>query len=325
MQAINSYDACGFGAFLSQPQAFTLDLSNASILEVIDELIRFKQLVSPRYGKNFTSLKRQINLIQQSFNCILMPNQVTDVFWNHFISFQLNVSKLSLSTIKTNCNQLRTCLNFACKHNCQVHPTFEYVSIPSYAHEQIALTPDEVSHIYHFNVKAIDRRPQYQRNMERVRDMFVLSCSLGQRYSDMIRIDKTCFDRNVFSIMQQKTGHKCRVDIDKMSMDSTTTYKLLEKYNYTAPIQGDLTAHNRYIKQLLQYIGDEFNEVVRRETKVNGVIDVEYVPKWKLVCSHTCRRTFATVNILRGYSESDVRRGTGHSSGAFDKYLCYFD
>lgn len=56
--------------------------------------------------------------------------------------------------------------------------------------------------------------------------MFV-SCNLGQRFSDMIRIDKSCFDRNIFTIFQQKTGNKARVDIDKMSIDKKTTYYIL--------------------------------------------------------------------------------------------------
>ena len=49
-------------------------------------------------------------------------------------------------------------------------------------------------------------------------------------------------------------------------------------------------------------------------------------PKYKLVSSHTCRRTFATINVLRGFHEAEIRRATGHkTSEAFSKYLWYFD
>lgn len=61
-----------------------------------------------------------------------------------------------------------------------------------------------------------------------------------------------------------------------------------------APITGDISAHDRYIKQLLQYIGKEFNEQVKQEKRVNGVIETQFKPKYKLINSHTCRRTFAT-------------------------------
>lgn len=327
MQALSNYDACGFSSFLSTPQVFTLDLSNATLLEVIEEFISVKNILSPKFGKHYSCLKNQIKGIETAFQCVIMPNQVTDVFWNHFVAYMLNVGKLAISTIKTNCAQLKSALSWASRHNCPVAPSYDFVSLPKYNHEQIALTPDEVSHIYHFNLNTICRRKQYIRNMERVKDQFVLGCSLGQRFSDMIRIDKSCFDRNIFTIMQQKTGAKCRVDIDRMSMDATTTYKILEKYDYHCPLDGkDISAFDRYIKQLLQYIGGEFLEQVKRETKVNGVIETKFFPKYKLVSSHTCRRTFATVNVLRGFPEAEIRRATGHKTGdAFAKYLWYFD
>lgn len=326
MQTVASFDACGFSSYLAKPQTFMLDLSNHTLLQVIDEMCRIKDVLSPRTTKNHSCLKNQLRGIESAFGCTLMPNQVTDIFWNYFVSYMVNVSHLAISTIKTCCAQLRSVLSWASRHNCKISPSYDFVQLPKYNHEQIALTPDEVSHIYHFDVSTIDRRKQYIRNMERVRDHFVLSCSLGQRFSDMVRIDRSCFDRNIFTIMQQKTGAKCRVDIDKMSMDANTTYRILEKYGYEAPIKGDISAYDRYIKQLLQHIGKEFNEEVKRETKVNGEIETLFYPKYRLVSSHTCRRTFATVNVLRGYPETEIRRATGHKTGdAFAKYLWYFD
>ena len=233
---------------------------------------------------------------------------------------------LAVSTAKTCCAQLRSALSWAARHNCPIAPSYDFVQLPKYNHDQVALTPDEVSHIYHFDLNTIERRKQYIRNMEKVKDHFVLSCSLGQRFSDMVRIDKSCFDRNIFSIMQLKTGTKCRIDIDRLAMDANTVYTILDKYGFKAPIQGDISAYDRYIKQLLQYIGGEFLKDVKRETKVNGAIDTHFIPKHKLVSSHTSRRTFATVNVIRGYTEAEVRRGTGHkTSEAFSKYLWYHD
>lgn len=326
MQALPQFDACGFSAYLATPQTFQLDLSKASLLEVIDAMCRVKDVLSPHTTKNHSCLKNQIRQLEIQFGCQLMPSQVTDIFWNYFVSYMVSANKLAVSTAKTCCAQLRSVLSWASRHNCPISPSYDFVKLPKYNQEQVALTPDEVSHIYHFDLSTIAKRPQYIRNMERVRDHFVLSCSLGQRFSDMVRIDKTCFDRNIFSIMQQKTGNKCRVDIDKMSMDSNTTYKILEKYGYEAPIKGDISAYDRYVKMLLQHIGGEFFEIIKRETKVNGIVDTQFYPKYKMISSHTCRRTFATVNVLRGYHEDEIRRATGHKSGdAFAKYLWYYD
>ena len=72
----------------------------------------------------------------------------------------------------------------------------------------------------------------YRRTLERVRDMFVLLCNLGQRYSDIRRISPENFERNLFRIIQQKTGNKAVVDIDRYAIVPKLTYSLLKKYGY---------------------------------------------------------------------------------------------
>lgn len=325
MQALD-YNAGDFAAYLATPQKFNLDLSDATVNEVIDAIIGYQKILNPKAHKQYSSLRKQMASIEQSFGVEIMPSQITDVFWSHFISWQVNVGKLALSTIKTNCGKLRSALSWASRHNCRVSPTFDFVKLPPYSHDAIALTPDEVSHIYHFDIGTIERRKQYRRTLERVRDMFVLSCNLGQRYSDMSRIDHSCFERNVFRIVQQKTGNVSRVDIDRMSLDRNTTYAILDKYGKTAPYPVDNTAYNHRIKWLLQHIGCEFNVPVKVEYKVNGLIEHKVVPKWKMITSHTARRTFITCNILRGFSEAEIRRASGHkTASAMDKYICYSD
>lgn len=321
----DDFSARIFANYLNQTkeQAFVLDLSNASLLEIIDELIAMKSKISPRYGRGFTCLINNLRLLEKQFNCVLKPHQITDVFWHHFVPFLLQRG-LALSSIKTMCSQLRAALDWASRHQAKISPTFDLIKLPSYCHQQIALTPDEVSHIYHFDLSTINRRPQHLRKLETVKDMFVLSCNLGQRFSDMIRIDKTCFNRNIFTIVQQKTGNHAKVDIDRMSIDRNTTYKILEKYDYCSPLTTDISCYDKYLKELLSHIG--FDEIIRRETKVNGFIEVECTPKWRLIGSHTARRTFATVNVLRGYRMAEIRRATGHKSEtAFEKYICYYD
>ena len=320
-----SYSDAAFSSYLSRSQEniFSLNLSNSSTLEIIRTFIRIKSKMSPNYPKSFSTLIFHLSNLEYSFNCRIMPSQITDIFWHNFIPYLIDKG-LALSSIKKVCSQLRTALDWGAKYGAKITPTFDLIDIPSYRKEQIALTPDEVSHIYHFDLSTIKRRKQHIKKLEEVRDMFVLSCNLGQRFSDMIRINKTCFDRHIFTIVQQKTGVSARVDIDKMSIDRTTTYAILEKYNYNSPLTTDISCYNKYLKELLQYIG--FKELIKSEVKINGRIEVSYEPKWKLVGSHTARRTFSTNNVLRGFKIAEIRRATGHKSeSAFERYICYFD
>lgn len=156
--------------------------------------------------------------------------------------------------------------------------------------------------------------------MERVRDMFVLSCNLYQRYSDMVRINKGCFDRNIFKITQQKTGGLAVVNIDRYAIDAKTTYRLLEKYDYEPPYTATIGNYNYKLHQLMKDIG--FCDNVRYEERINGELIVYNKPKYELISSHTARRTAITINVLRGCNIHTIKRCSGHMNlKIFDEYV----
>ena len=83
MQALPTYNAGDFSAFLQTLHTFILDLSNASILEAIEELCKMKNVVNPKAYKQHSCLKNQLRGLQQTFGVTIMPMQVTYIFWNH--------------------------------------------------------------------------------------------------------------------------------------------------------------------------------------------------------------------------------------------------
>lgn len=101
-------------------------------------------------------------------------------------------------------------------------------------------------------------------------------------------------------------------------------YQILEKYDYSSPLTTDISAYNKYLKYLMKAVG--FTDLIKRETKTEGTIKSEYIPKYKLIGSHTARRTFVTVNLLRGIPIHELMRASGHTSySSFQKYWCYYD
>ena len=81
------YTESGFQTFLEQSlnSFYSLDLSSASLMQCIDELVKMKIRISPNYGKNLGCLKFNLSKIQNQFGCVLMPHQITEVFWHNFI------------------------------------------------------------------------------------------------------------------------------------------------------------------------------------------------------------------------------------------------
>ena len=317
-------EVTGFKAYLTRSlyDPFIINLKDATLMQVIEACVKAKSKMHRNYRESLGSLIYNLQAIEAAYGITLLPLQVTDVFWGYFISFCQNRG-LKASTINTLCNQLRSVLNWSVKHNATVAPTYTDFRVPMVHNQEIALTANEVSRIIYFDIDMFyaGRRKDYIERMKRIRDMFVLSVSLGQRHSDMVRIDATCFERNIFRITQQKTGNLAVVDIDKFAVDPGTVYDILERYDYKAPYPAGSGNYNYALHDLMRDIG--FTEPVRLEERVAGKLVVSNTPKWKLITSHTARRTFTTVNVMRGYNIHAIKKATGHTDlRSLDKYVC---
>lgn len=300
---------------------FILNLKDSSLMEVIEACIKVKSKMHPHYGESLGGLIHNLRTLEQQYNVTLQPIQVTDIFWGYFVNF-CEQRGLRPTSIETMCFQLKSVLGWAMKYNAPVSPTYADVSIRHCNPMEIALTADEVSRIAYFDIDRFyaNRRADFRKTMHRVRDMFVLSCNLFQRHSDMIRIEPGHFSRNIFRITQQKTGNVAIVNIDQFSIEPKTTYRILEKYGYKAPYSATIGNYNYYLHQLMKDIG--LNDLVRIEERRRGEIHTEMVPKWKLITSHTARRTAITVGVLRGHNIHALRRCSGHSDlGSLDRYI----
>ena len=69
---------------------------------------------------------------------------------------------------------------------------------------------------------------------------------------------------------------------------------------------------NDYIKRIGEIA--EINELIEVETSKGGVTQKTYVPKYKLIQTHTARRTGATLMYLAGMNVFNICAMTGHTS-----------
>lgn len=312
-----------FRSYLEQSliNPFTINLKDCSLIEVILACIKAKSKLHPLYCNNMRSLLFNLRTLEEQYRVRLMPVQVTDIFWGYFISFCGNRG-LKNSTIATMCSQLKAVLSWASKYNAMVSPTYSEIRPPKGNPTEIALTADEVSRIAYFDIDRFyaKRRKDFRDRMHRVRDHFVLSCNLYQRFSDMRRITPECFSQNTFTITQQKTGNVAVVNIDKFSIDAKTTYRILEKYGYKAPYTGEVGRYNHSLHTLMRDIG--FTDLIRVEERVNGKLVTTTIPRWKKISSHCSRRTAITIGVLRGHNIHSLKRCSGHSNlDTFDRYI----
>lgn len=166
--------------------------------------------------------------------------------------------------------------------------------------KEIYLTKEELEGMYNMKLEG------YQ---EIVRDLFLIGCYTGQRFSDFSTINEGCvvttFYGRSIKIEQVKTGNLVVVPIIEERLET-----LLKKYNYTVPTVSD-QFFNREIKEIGRMLAETVPSLARKERTVlrkqerlaeeKGVVTFErdsqgYVvkPRYQLISSHTCRRSCIT-------------------------------
>jgi integrase len=148
-----------------------------------------------------------------------------------------------------------------------------------------------------------------------VRDLFIIGCRTGLRYSDLIRLSPSNFNEEgrILRINTQKTNELVYIPL------SPDVMQICQKYHYSLPRIGN-GIFNLNIKRIACLAGIE--DVVEIVTKRGISKKREHVKKYKLVSSHTARRSFATNAYLANIPSIAIMRITGHrTERAFMSYI----
>ena len=186
----------------------------------------------------------------------------------------------------------------------------------------VSLTSEELHNIYTVKLQIENRDKKYSENIaSAVRDIFVVQCLTGLRYSDMIHIYK----ENI----QEDDGGKYIVLITKKTMKRIKIYfndracHILELWDWNLP-HYNLEVMNRWLPEIAKQAGVCGRVEVARMIGSKRV--VEYKQKWEMVKTHTARRTFISLMLEAGESVTTVRSITGHTQlSSFSRYVAVSD
>jgi hypothetical protein len=151
-------------------------------------------------------------------------------------------------------------------------------------------------------------------NLEKYRDLFVLGCLTGFRFSDYSNIKPEEVRNEMLYVKQAKTLATVIVPLRKEAREI-----LINKYNLQMP-QASNPNFNYYIKKVVKLAG--INEMVKiTHKRGNKTID-EVRPKHDWIMSHTCRRSFCTNEFLDGTPVQLIMAISGHKTEkAFKRYI----
>lgn len=157
--------------------------------------------------------------------------------------------------------------------------------------------------------------------LEKVRDVFCFSCHTGLRLSDILSLKKEHIQNGYLTKYIVKTRQKISIPLNKSAL------QILEKYQDL--ISGPLPIisgpkYNEYIKECCKIAGIDTPTTIARH--VGNICTTSVHPKYKLITSHVARKTFTTLSLVKGMSETIVKQITGHKRDEhFRKYIKYTD
>lgn len=199
---------------------------------------------------------------------------------------------------------------------------------------RIYLSKDEIQALFDMPLDGFD---------ETVRDVFLIGCYTGLRYSDLCRITESCIGKTesgtpVIRIVQHKTKSSVLIPI----LDDNLIV-LLKKYDYNVPKIWDVSI-NRNIKNTLSRLSLTVPSLAKKErtlltlqerrmeedARKKGLEPFEYdeegypvKARWEMVSLHTARRTFITnVYLSQKFSVEYMMKLSGHKKyDTFKKYV----
>lgn len=189
------------------------------------------------------------------------------------------------------------------------HPEFKIIKELTTA---IFLNNEDLQHIFELD---LSKYPKH----EKVRDIFIIGCETGQRVSDYNNLSDFPIIKHkgedYFKIKQKKTENTVLCNVTP-----AIRHIMNKRYNSLPPTRMSEQDINECIKEVGQMA--EINEDVLFERTEGGEKVKRTIPKYKLISSHTARRSFATNKYNAGMNVNDIAELTGHkSTREFLKYI----
>lgn len=153
------------------------------------------------------------------------------------------------------------------------------------------------------------------------RDLFLLGANSALRFGDWLKLDPKRMKDDIIEVKTQKTGVVVAVPINQMIKDILKKYE--DNPNGLPPKMTNQEL-NRYIKTVCERA--KFTENITVERTKAGQRVLTNVPKYKMVKSHTARRSAATNMYNLGIPTPSIMKITGHTTEAnFLSYIVLTD
>lgn len=216
------------------------------------------------------------------------------------------------NTIATQYSVMKVWLTDAEEKGLITDKAFHHYSTKCYDVENIYLTEEEIQRLYNLDVTPLEINSQSK--VEETRDLFIVGCWTGLRYSDYSRMPTLNEERDTVTVHTQKTAKTIEIPLHPM------VKAIYKKYGGQLPKPIDKGKAMKNLRLCAKQAG--ITETTSLRTIKGGREAIRTAEKWMFLKNHTARRSFATNMYLRKLPTITIMAITGHTTEAnFMKYI----
>ena len=242
---------------------------------------------------------------QNKLDIRLQTNEINKEQLLMFVRYLESDKKLAMGTIKGILTRIKYFLKKAYLNGYAVDQSYTEANVKDVESFFIYLNNDDLSRLFHTD--------KLSKKLDEIKDLFIVGCKTGLRYSDYSRITENHIHDDMIYIKTQKTKTDVCIPMDKY------VKAILKKYGGKMPPARSIQYFNRSIKEVCQQAG--LTELVHFEEIKNGKIKQVVKEKWEIIASHTARRTFISNMIAFKEQQSSIMKMTGHKTcSSFMRY-----
>jgi len=235
-------------------------------------------------------------------------SDITMEFYSKFVQY-LNDKKRAVNTIGGHIKNIKVFMSIANNRGLTENRDYQKKDFKKIDEETqtIYLNETELLKIYNKDFSK-------NKKLDTVRDIFIIGCYTGLRFSDLKQLRKEHFSENTITITTEKTGEPVVIPLH------WTVKEIFKKYEYTLP----RVISNQKFNEYLKVVGEKSeidDNVIISETR-GGLRYDTTVKKYTLISVHTARRSFATNMFLNDIPTLSIMKITGHrTEKTFLKYI----
>lgn len=266
--------------------------------------------LSPNTSKVYNTSLKHLTNFQKIYKKKIDFDSIDVEFYNDYIEYLIRTVKLSTNTVGKHIQVIKLIMNEATEIGLNKNLSYKSkrFKIVKEKADSIYLSIDEIHEIEALDLSQNER-------LERVRDLFLVGCHTGLRFSDFSILKPEQIRGGFIETTQVKTGDPVIIPIHD------TVARIIKKYEGNLPKAISNQKMNDYLKEIGKLSPTLQQSTFKTLTK-GGVKEKRTYQKWELLTTHTARRSFATNEYLAGMQTVTIMAITGHrSEQAFLKYI----